>query len=94
LSVAAGEDMSAPDLSVEVHWVSPCCDLEPALGCGPLLVQGSTTGPAAANAWKTTVAYTEAAPPGVEFARICLRTCGGPSCSYLLVDDCQFVDEG
>lgn len=93
LSVAGAEAVNPADLVVDVHWVLPCAEIQPALGCGPLLIHGQTTGPASVNAWKTAVVFTETAPLGADSARICLTKCGGDAaCNYLLVDDVIFVE--
>ncbi len=75
LSVAAAQPEGDPgDLEVQVLWVGPCAELEPAIGCDPLVIQGRTT-----CSWKTAVVYTGVVPFGVDTARICLtRFLGKP----------------
>jgi len=70
LSVAAAESEGDPgDLEVQVLWLGPCAELDPAIGCDPLVVQGKTT----CCSWKTVVAYTGVVPFGTDTARICLK---------------------
>ncbi len=91
----AGARLDPADLVVDVHWVCGSAgDAGCAVGSGPLIVPGHTTGAALDGAWKAVIAYTEAAPAGAELARIRLRKAPGPvATNCLLVDDVVFVEQ-
>jgi hypothetical protein len=90
----AGVRPGPADLSVDIRWMcAGAGDAGCALECGPVLVRGVTIGPAALGAWKAVIAYTDAAPPGAEAARIVFsKGPGTAQCNYLLVDDVIFVE--